>query len=162
MVSIIANRLIGEADEVPLPPGYSHDEMADFVDKALRPYLRITFLDGGKESIQIGVKWIKNAYTTGSHWHPGLQLLPTPEQLDQIGGPIGGQSGGEFAIEIINSRRYESEERSGALNEVPEEAAQMATETPEMYFRPLEYEYVNEGEPPTGMYGDAHPGYDNE
>jgi hypothetical protein len=55
-------------------------------------------------------------------------------------------------MEIIYSARYEGDERKGRLYDDPEELAQSAEETPSTWFRPLEWEYCNEGEPPEEMY----------
>lgn len=131
---------------------YGNKFIASLVNKALKPYLKLTFLDGEKESIQVKLEWERNVYVKSSSTHPGLVAKPTKQQLMQIGGPIGGQSGGEFAMEVINSARYEGGERSGLLNDDPEDARSTAEETPDLYYRPLKFEFCNEGEPPISAY----------
>ncbi|MGV0949164.1 MAG: hypothetical protein ACOYB3_00735 [Azonexus sp.] len=122
------------------------------VTKALNPYLRIKFLDGDKEEIYVRLIWQKKMYMQGSHFHPGLFPKPTRAQLRQIGGPIGGVKGGDYAMEVIVYARYDGFERKGVLHDDPEDLAACAVETPTMYFRPLEFEFCNEGEPSDEMY----------
>ena len=126
--------------------------MDELTSRALQPYLKINFLDGDKEEMRIHLVWEKDVYSQGSSSHPGLVQHPSSDQLRQIGGPIGGLSGGQFAMEVINSARYEGDERSGFLHDSPEELRQTAEEVPDLYYRPLKFEYVNEGEPPDEMY----------
>lgn len=131
---------------------YGNKFIDTLVKKALKPYIKITFLDGDKEEIYVKLEWKRNAYLQGSSTHPGLVARPTKRQLLQIGGEIGGYSGGNFAMEVINSARYEGDERSGFLHDKPEDARMTAEETPDLYYRPLKFEYCNEGEPPDEMY----------
>lgn len=139
------------ADQAVQQEAYSNQFISALVRKALKPYLHIQFLDGDREEIFIKLEWIKDAYTTGSSWHPGLIPKPTRSQLRQIGGPIGKVSGGEFAMEVIYNHRYEGGDSSGILHDDPEEQARSAEETPDMYYRPLKWEYRNEGEPPENL-----------
>lgn len=131
---------------------YGEEFLDDLTNKALQPYLKINFMDGDKEEMRIHLVWEKGVFSVGRAFHPGLVIHPSREQLRQIGGPIGGMSGGQFAMEIINSARYEGDERSGFLHDSPEDLRTTAEETPDLYYRPLKYEYVNEGEAPDGMY----------
>jgi hypothetical protein len=131
---------------------YGEEFLDDLANKALQPYLKINFLDGDKEEMRIHLVWEKDMFSQGSSFQPGLSLHPSREQLRQIGGPIGGYSGGQFAMEVINSARYEGDERSGFLHDSPEDLRTTAEETPDLYYRPLKYEYVNEGEAPDEMY----------
>lgn len=162
MASGIARRLIGTAEETPPPfsaasahrvnEAYGAEFMDDITSRALQPYLKINFLDGDKEEMRIHLVWEKDVYSQGSSSHPGLVQHPSFDQLRQIGGPIGGLSGGQFAMEVINCARYEGDERSGFLHDRPEELRRTAEETPDLYYRPLKFEYVNEGEAPDSMY----------
>lgn len=140
------------ADQAVQQEAYSNQFISALVRKALKPYLHIQFLDGDREEIFIKLEWIKDAYTTGLSWHPGLVPKPTRSQLRQIGGPIGKVSGGEFAMEVIYNHRYEGDDNKGVLHDDPEEMELTRQETPDMYYRPLRCEYRNEGEPPEELY----------
>jgi len=122
------------------------------VTKALNPYLRIKFLDGDKEEIYVRLIWQKQMYMQGTSFHPGVFPKPTRAQLRQIGGPIGKIRGGEYAMEVIVYARYDGGMKKDTLHDDPEEQALTAEETPDMYFRPLEFEFCNEGDPPDEMY----------
>lgn len=148
MASLVAIRLMGEAEETPLPQpsssgqryNFSRQFLQSITQKALEPHIRIRFLDGDKEEIYIRLIQIPNAYYQGSSEHPGYVPEPTPRQLRQIGGPIGKTSGGEFAMEVLNCNRYEGYSVKGRMKMSREDAQ----ETPDLYYRPFEYEYVND------------------
>lgn len=143
---------VGVSDFSPLTEAYSKKFIRDLVKKSLKPYVYIKLLDGAKEELFIPVEWTKDVYTTGSAWHPGLTMNPTDEQLEIIGGPIGGLAGGRYAMEVIHYNRYEGPDTSGTLHDDPEEQQRTAEEIPDMYFRPLYFEYRNEGEAPEELY----------
>ena len=124
------------------------DLMRRLVKRALQPVLKITFLDNPAESMSIPLKWDRNGYMSGGGWHPGLVPYPTQEQLRQIGGKIGGTRGGEWAMERIYSARYESQERDGIIDfEDENDRQETIRDTPQMYIRPLKWEYSDQPVP---------------
>lgn len=145
MASAVARRLIGEAGPA-LPLDHSDAFVDELVDKGLKPFIRITFHDGAKETIQVPLEWMQDAFMRGNSTYPAMVPKPTPAHLEQIGGPWGVE-GGEYAMEVINYSRIEGDETSGVEGE-----GHWGRETEGLSYRPLEWEYVNEEEePPTAV-----------
>lgn len=144
MASLLAKLIIGEVQG---EPGPSADMMADIIQQTLRPKLRITFLDGPKETIEITMEWANNRYMHGSTWKPGWFPDPTPQQRAQIGG-AGGEKGAEWALEKIISDRYEMGDHGNVYTyETDDAAAVMGERYPGLGHRPFEWEMLNDHEP---------------